>query len=55
MDMTIRKIGQEIVPDEDCQENKVVDNALEVVVEWESRFNIVEFEVEVLAHEREVE
>jgi len=30
-------------------------NLLEVVVEGESRFNVVKFDIEVFAHERELE
>jgi hypothetical protein len=34
--------------------NEVVDNALEVVVEWQRGFDVPKFEIEILAHEREV-
>ena|SRR6266436_8491695 len=55
MDMQVREVGQEIVPDEDGEHNKVVDNVLEIVVERQREFDVLKFDIEILAHEREVE
>ena len=46
--------GQKVVADKDVDQDKVVDDALEVVLERERRLERAELVVEVLAEEREV-
>ena len=50
------KIRREVVPDEDSEKNNVTDKTLDVIMDKRKHgFNIMEFQVEVFAHEREVE
>jgi hypothetical protein len=54
VDVQAGQVGQKVVADKDVDQDKVVDDALEVVLERERRLERAELVVEVLAEEREV-
>lgn len=54
VDVQAGQVGQKVVADKDVDEDKVVDDALEVVLERERRLERAKLVVEVLAEEREV-
>lgn len=47
-------MGKKVIADEHRKHNKVVDNALEVVVEWEYAPYFLKLEIQVLAQKRQV-
>ena len=53
--MQVRQMREEVISDEHCKHNEVVDDALEVVVERQRAPDFSELEVQVLAQERQVE
>jgi hypothetical protein len=45
---------KEVIAHEDGQQDEIVNNPLQTVLERKDRFNVVEFEVEIFSHKRQV-
>jgi hypothetical protein len=53
----VRQVGQEIVSNEECHEDEIIDDALHI--EWHSLvevwvFQFLEFQLQVFAHDAKV-
>jgi len=46
MDMQVREIWKEIVPNEDGEKNKVIDDLFKIVIEGKGVFDVAEFRTE---------
>lgn len=51
MDVEVGQVWQEIVSNEHRQNDEVVYDTLQIVWEWEYRFNVMELQIKIFAHE----
>lgn len=54
MNVDVWKVGEEVVADEDCKENKIVDDSFQAIVERQDSLNFLELKIEIFPHQGQV-